>query len=113
MEMPFADMQSLRQPADAVTVDRSVGDQAHRSAAEIRPDVPLRGAGAGVRPAPLTGAQAGSLRRRGRGEERDVLPLRGDGGTTRPAVDAGGADACNEDAVETAVLGLDRPVAGF
>ena len=98
---------------DALAVDDAVGDQPHRPAGSGRGDVPVGTARSGIGQAALAGAVAGGLGRRRAGVERHVVERRGARRARGPAVDAGGAHRAVEDAVETTVAGLHRPVAGL
>ena len=66
------------------------GKQAGESAGEaVVAEVPVRGAGHGVRLATLAGPQAGFVCGRSSPEETDILRVRCHGSTTRSAVDSG------------------------
>ena len=89
----------------------AVADQPHRAGHEVGALVPLGRAGAGVRPAPLAGAESGLLRGGGARVEAHVLRLRRHHRTAGPAVDLGGQHRGEEPAVEARVLRLDGPQA--
>jgi hypothetical protein len=93
--------------ANPLAIDQAVGDQAHRAPDEIRPQIPLGRARRGVRTAALAGAEAGSLRCRGRREQAHVLTFGRARGTTRATVDAGGLHAAEHPAVEPWIARLD------
>src|SRR5262249_39030805 len=94
----------LRETRHALTVDNAVGDQPHRPGGEVRPDVPLRRAGRGVRAAPLARAEAVLLRGGGRGVEADVLALRRHRRARRAAVNTCRGYGDEEHPVEPGVL---------
>jgi hypothetical protein len=97
------------QPRDPVAVDHPVGDQPHCPRHQVGALVPLRRTGAGVRPAPLAGAEASLLGRCGAGVEPHVLRLGRHHGAAGPAVDPGADHRDEKPAVEPGVLGLHRP----
>jgi len=100
------------QPGDALAVHHAVADHPHRPADQVGPDVPGGRAGYGVRTAAAAGPVAGPLGGGGRRVEVHVLPLGRGRRAAGTAVDAGGADGCEEDAVEACVAAAHGPVAG-
>ena len=99
------------QALHAVPVDHAVGDQPHRAAHHVGPDVPLGRAGGGVRAAPLAGPEARLLGRRRAAVEPHVLAFRRDRRAGRAAVNAGRGHRYEEHAVEAGILADRRLVA--
>ena len=112
VQVAFGHGQPARQPGDPVLIDVSVGDQPHRAGDEVGAGVPLRRAGARLRPAPAAGPESGRLRGPLMREEPHVLARRGAGRADRPAVDARAGDPDEEEPVEPGVAGDRGPVAG-
>ena len=111
MDLALGVAQVAGQARDALSLNDTVGDEAHRPADQVAPDVPLGRAGRGAGYAPLARPEPFGLRG-GRGRvEADVLPPRGDRGAARAAVDTRGRDRHVERPVEPLVPAGDRPVA--
>jgi len=105
--------EASRKAADALSVHRAVGDQAHRPRDDVTANVPFRRSRRRVGTAPLTGPEPRALSgRRGR-IEPNVTSKRRPHGAAGPAVNPGRQPRSDEPAVEPGVLGLDRPVAAF
>src|SRR5690606_40418817 len=83
----------------------------HGPGGEVGADAPHGRAGNGAGQTAAAGAEAAGLGGRGGGEELDVSALRRDSGARRTAVDARGAHARDELAVEPGVAGRDGRVA--
>ena len=92
------------QALNAVPVDHAIGDQPHRAAHHVGPDVPLGRARGGVRAAPLAGPEACLLGRRRAAVEPHVLAFRRDRRAGRAAVDARGGHRDEEHAVKAGSL---------
>ena len=90
LDLPDAVAEPGGQPGHPAGVDHPVGDQPHGPGDQVGPLVPQRRAGAGVRPAPLAGPEAGLLGGGGAGVEAHVLRLGRHHRAAGPAVDPGG-----------------------
>jgi len=98
------------EPRDSFAFDDSVTDKPHSSGREIVVKVPIGGARYGVRLAPLAGAQAGFVGRRGGAVEVHVARFRGNGWATGATIDPSGMHAGNELPVEAGIARAERPV---
>ena len=78
---------------DALALDDAVVHEAHRARGEVVVQIPVGGAGHGIRLAALAGAQPGLVRGGGGAVEAHVAGLGRHGGAARAAVDAGGVHA--------------------
>ena len=101
------------EPRHALAVDDAVRDEPHGPGDGVRAGVPLRGAGAGVGPAPLAGPETGLLAGGGARVEGHVPRLGRHDRAARAAVDPGGQDRGEEPAVEAGVLRLHGPYAAL
>src|SRR5499427_2000645 len=83
-----------------------------RESGQVRPDVPLRGTGAGLGPASPAGTEPGRLGRARVRVEAHVAPGRGARRADRAAVDPSAGDSGVETPVKPRVAGEHRAVAG-
>ena len=111
IEVTLAVVQSSGESGDAVPIDHSVADQAHRPGDDVATDVPFRRPRRGVGTTSFAGPVAMFVGRRSGREELDVGALRRDRRAARTAVDAGGPHGPDEVAVEARVATRDGPVA--
>ena len=86
-------------------------DQPHRGLRELRRCVDDREPRGKLRPAPQAGTKALDLGRGGAAKKATVLAPRQAHGTNRPAIDARGAHADEEPAVETGIVRRERAIA--
>lgn len=103
--------QGVSQPAQADTVEDTIGDQPHRARCQVVANLPFWRPGCGIRPATLTGPQPGTLRSRSRRMECDVVTFRWAGRAAGTAIDSGRVHPDHDPAVEAGVLAQHRVVA--
>ena len=102
--------EAAREARHALTFDDAVGDQTHRPAGHVAPQVPLRRARRGLGEAALARAESRLVRRRRRGVEGHVRLLRRARRAARAAIDARGPHGGDELPVEATIAGPDDAI---